>query len=69
MEGALKVIRQYCPNVRLGLVAPTATPGRFISNDLKAQAHWTKTISPEEMAAAQLPAKIRGTAITKPDTW
>lgn len=69
MEGALKVIRQYCPNTRLGLVAPTATPGRFISNDLKAQAHWVKTISPEEMEAAQLPPKIRGTSITKPDTW
>ena len=69
MEGALKVIRQYCPDTRLGLVAPTATPGRFISNDLKAQAHWVKTISPEEMKAAQLPPKIRGTSITKPDTW
>lgn len=69
MEGALKSIRQYCPNIRLGLVAPTATPGRHISNDLKAHAHWVKTINPEGMAAAQLPAKIRGTSITKPETW
>jgi uncharacterized LabA/DUF88 family protein len=69
MEGALKIIRQHCPNIRLGLVAPTATTGRFISNDLKAQVHWAKTISPEEMALAQLPQKIKGTAITKPDAW
>jgi len=69
MEGALKAIRQHCQNIRIGLVAPTATQGRFISNDLKAQAHWSKTIELEEMALAQLPQKIRGTAITKPDSW
>jgi uncharacterized LabA/DUF88 family protein len=69
MEGALKAIRLHCPNIRIGLVAPTATPGRFISNDLKTQTHWSKTISPEEMALSQLPPKIRGTSITKPETW
>jgi uncharacterized LabA/DUF88 family protein len=69
MEGALKTIRKNCPDIRLGLVAPTAAHGRFISNDLKAQAHWTKTISAEDMALAQLPQKIRGTAITKPEKW
>lgn len=69
MEGALKNIRQYCPTVRVGLVAPTSSPGRHISNDLKQCAHWVKLLTESSLAAAQLPEKIPHTSIQKPVYW
>lgn len=69
MEGAMKAIRQHCSHIRLGLVAPSSSPGRHISKDLKIHAHWAKVLKPESMAMAQLPLKIPGTSITKPSVW
>lgn len=69
MEGALKNIRKYCPNVRVGLVAPSLSPGRHISNDLKQFAHWVKAINVDSLATAQLPVKIPNTSIKKPAHW
>lgn len=69
MEGALKTIRLHCPAVRIGLVAPTSSPGRHISNDLRQQAHWVKTLSSTDLAPAQLPKKIPSTSIERPDGW
>lgn len=69
MEGALKNIHRYCPAVRIGLVAPTSSPGRHISNDLKQYAHWVKTLNVDSLAVAQLPEKIPHTSIKKPAGW
>lgn len=69
MEGALKTIKQNCPAVRIGLVAPTSSPGRHISNDLRQQAHWVKTLNSADLASAQLPEKIPGTSIKRPEQW
>ena len=67
MEGALKNIKLYCPNVRVGLVAPIS--GRHISNDLKQYAHWVKVLSENSLACSQLPVKIPNTSIKKPMHW
>ena len=69
LEGALRNIRHYCPAIRIGLVAPTSSPERHISHDLKTHAHWVKALNTSSLAAAQLPAKIPGTAIKKPNSW
>ena len=69
MEGALKTIKQNCPAVRIGLVAPTSSPERHISNDLRQQAHWVKTLNSTDLAPAQLPEKIPGTSIKRPEHW
>ena len=69
MEGALKNIRHYCPAVRIGLVAPTASPGRHISHDLRNHAHWVKALNTTALASSQLPAKIPSTSIKQPDYW
>lgn len=68
MEGALKAIRQHCPAIRLGLIAPTGSE-RHISHDLKNQVHWVKTIHFDDLSAAQLPEKIPHTSIRKPSKW
>lgn len=69
MEGALKTIRENCPKVRIGVVAPSASPGRHISKDLSQYAHWVKGVSAEALTGAQLPEKIAGTAILRPEGW
>lgn len=69
MEGALKTIRQQCPAVRIGLVAPTSSPERHISHDLRQYAHWIKTLNSDDLAQSQLPKKIPGTSIKRPETW
>lgn len=69
MEGALKTIRANCPNVRIGIVAPSASPGRHISKDLSQQAHWVKGLNKEALDGAQLPEKIPGTSIRRPEGW
>ena len=69
MEGALKNIRQHCPDVRVGLVAPISSPGRHISNDLKQCVHWVKTLNEDSLTAAQLPIKIPNTSIKRPKNW
>lgn len=69
MEGALKTIREHCPEVRIGIVAPSASPGRHISKDLSKHAHWVKRVNTDAMAASQLPEKIPGTSIRKPECW
>lgn len=70
MEGALKAIRQHCPTVRVGLAPPVASPEqRYICKELQALSHWLKIPKAEAMEQAQLPDKIPGTSITKPDSW
>lgn len=69
MEGALKNIHEYCPTVRIGLVAPISSPGRHISTDLKKYASWVKILKIESLAASQLPDKIPHTPINKPEYW
>ncbi|MGB0847929.1 MAG: 6-hydroxy-3-succinoylpyridine hydroxylase, partial [Thiolinea sp.] len=69
MEGALKAIRVNCPDVRVGVVAPSASPGRHISKDLSKHAHWVKGLNNDALASAQLPEKIPGTSIRRPEGW
>lgn len=68
LEGALKAIRQHCPAIRLGLIAPTGSE-RHISHDLRKQVDWIKTIGVDDLAAAQLPEKIPHTSIRRPASW
>lgn len=70
IEAALATIRQHCPAVRVGVVAPI--PGddhRRIPADLERHAHWCKTLKRAHLAAAQLPEKIPGTGIRRPVEW
>lgn len=70
IEAALATIRKHCPAVRLGIVAPI--PGddhRRIPADLARHAHWTKALKRAHLAQSQLPLKIPGTGIRKPDAW
>lgn len=69
MEGALKTIRNHCPAIRLGLIAPSASPGRHVSKDLSRHVDWIKDLKPDDLNAAQLPDKIPGTSIRKPEGW
>ncbi|HEX5360847.1 MAG TPA: NYN domain-containing protein, partial [Fluviicoccus sp.] len=70
LKAALTTIRRYCSHVRLGLVAPVATQhARHLSRDLTMLVDWAKVLSPVHLSAAQLPDRIYGTAIRRPDGW
>lgn len=67
---AMTAVRQYCPDVRLGLVVPV--PGgdhRRAGRELVEQAHWFKLLSPVHLMNAQLPEKIPRTSIHQPPQW
>lgn len=69
-DSALAAVRQRHPSLRLGLVAPIASvDGRRITKDLVKHAHWSKTLSAVHLQNAQLPERIPGTALRKPDGW
>lgn len=70
LKAALATIRRHRPDVRVGLVAPVASQdARHLSRDLAAHSHWVKMLSPFHLAAAQLPDKIPGTSIRRPEAW
>ncbi|MDR2013683.1 MAG: NYN domain-containing protein [Rhodanobacter sp.] len=68
LAGALAAVRCDHPALRIGIVAPIGD-ARFVSADLKQHAHWHKVLSAAHLAAAQLPDKIPGTPLTRPDAW
>jgi len=66
MAEAMKLIREFHPRKRLGLI----TPGhRRTSQQLKKHAHFVKTIRNNDLKSSQLPDSISGTNITKPVGW
>ncbi len=69
-EPGLQSIREFAPDVRIGLVAPVlADSPRFVSNSLLKHAHWSKRISAQHLLQAQLPIKIPSTALRCPESW
>jgi uncharacterized LabA/DUF88 family protein len=70
LEGALRAVKENCPLVRLGLVAPIpSNDSRRIAADLKKYADWSKVLSTVHLEHAQLPEKIPGTALWRPECW
>lgn len=70
LEGALRVVKENCPAVRLGLVAPIPNnDSRKIAADLKKYADWSKVLSTVHIEHSQLPEKIPGTALWRPECW
>ena len=69
---ALRVIKMRWHGLKVGIVAPIRGEGRNASADLCEYADWTRRgISDEELAATQLPEKVRTRkrAITRPEHW
>jgi hypothetical protein len=70
IEAALAGLRNHRPHLRIGLVAPVRNNDRrWISKDLEKLAHWSKSINETQLQAAQLPDRIPGTSIEKPQKW
>ena len=70
LEGALRVVKEHRPAIRLGLVAPIPSDdSRKIAADLKSHADWSKVLSKVHLERSQLPDKIPGTALRRPDNW
>lgn len=75
LEGALARIKEYQPNIRIGLVAPISTTdadnSRRINDDLKKHVDWAKVLSPFHLQNSQLPLIINAhpKRITKPEGW
>lgn len=70
LEGALRAVKENCPLVRLGLVAPIpSNDSRKIAADLKKYADWSKVLSTVHIERSQLPDKIPGTALHCPESW
>lgn len=70
LEGALRAVRENCPVVRLGLVAPIpSNDSRKIAADLKKYTDWSKVLSPVHLERSQLPDKIPCTALRRPEHW
>jgi uncharacterized LabA/DUF88 family protein len=68
LVGALRAVRRDHSALTIGLVAPLRDE-RYVSADLRKLAHWHKTLSSAHLANAQLPARIPGTSLTKPQAW
>lgn len=68
LVGALRAVRRDHAMLTIGLVAPLRDE-RYLSGGLRSLAHWSKTLSPAHLASAQLPARIPGTSLRKPDAW
>lgn len=70
LEGALRAVKQNCPSVRLGLVAPIpSNDSRKIAADLKQYVDWSKVLSTVHLEHSLLPDKIPGTALRRPESW
>jgi uncharacterized LabA/DUF88 family protein len=68
LVGALSAVRRDHPNIVIGLVAPVRDR-RQISGDLRKVATWYKALNPAHLATAQLPDRIPGTQLSRPDAW
>ena len=73
---AVKLLRQDCPQVEIGIVAPVPPSGettyRWANADLREAAHWTRHyIRDDELAAAQLPDVVptKKKAARRPAYW
>lgn len=70
LTGALSAVRNCHPHIQLGLVAPVpAVDHRRIASDLTKLTHWSKKLSIVHLCNSQLPDKIPGTSIRKPEKW
>jgi hypothetical protein len=70
LTGALAAVRKHHPRLSLGIVAPIpGTDHRRLSNSLMQHASWGKILSPVHLENAQLPERIPGTSILKPEKW
>jgi uncharacterized LabA/DUF88 family protein len=68
LVGALSAVRRDHPNIVIGLVAPVRDQ-RQISGDLRKVATWFKALNPVHLATAQLPDRIPGTQLSRPNAW
>jgi uncharacterized LabA/DUF88 family protein len=66
--GALAAVRRDHSDLVLGLVAPVREHHQ-VTRDLSRLTRWCKVIRPEHLARAQLPERIPGTPLTRPDQW
>jgi len=74
LEPALKLIKEDCPNIQIGVVLPRKQINKSrLSRKLVQHAHWNRPyISDEELISSQLPNSLidrRGRTITKPEEW
>jgi uncharacterized LabA/DUF88 family protein len=68
LVGALAAVRRDHPEVILGLVAPVRESSH-VSRELSNLATWCKVLSPAHLASSQLPERIPGTQLNRPDRW
>ena len=68
LVGALSAVRRDHPDIIRGVVAPVREQ-RHIVRELSKQATWCKILRPEHLAKSQLPERIPGTRLTRPDQW
>jgi uncharacterized LabA/DUF88 family protein len=68
LVGALTAVRRDHPDVVIGLVAPVSEQC-YVSRYLRKLVHWRKVLSSVHIASAQLPEKIPGTPLRRPDAW
>jgi uncharacterized LabA/DUF88 family protein len=70
LEGAIVAVKRHQPHLRIGVVAPIQSKNhRHISGDLKKHSDWVKILSVSHVTATQLPSKIPGSKIQKPNSW
>lgn len=68
-EPTLKALKQFHPDMKLGLVSPIKKHDRYPSKDLAQYVDWQKNIQEHHLLSAQLPEKIPHTSIRKPLKW
>jgi uncharacterized LabA/DUF88 family protein len=68
LVGALAAVKRDHSDVVVGLVAPVREQHQ-VTRDLSRLTRWCRVIRPEHLARAQLPERIPGTQLTRPDEW
>lgn len=68
LVGAVATVRRDHSDIIVGLVAPVREQHQ-VTRDLSRLTRWCRVLRPEHLARAQLPEKIPGTQLTRPDEW
>jgi uncharacterized LabA/DUF88 family protein len=68
LVGGLRAVRRDHAQVTIGIVAPLRDR-RYMSAELRKLAHWHNALSAAHLASAQLPQRIPGTSLTRPESW
>ena len=69
MAEAMRLVRQHHPDKTIGLINPIKNPSKPTLDNLYQHADFTRRVRMGHLASSQMPSRIQGTNIQKPQSW